>query len=268
MIELKLSQGAKPGKGGILPGRKVSAEIAQIRGIEQGQDSISPNRHPEIGSVSELLDFIDVIRKATGKPVGFKTVIGTHEWLDDLCKEIKKRGEQSAPDFITVDGGDGGTGAAPMALMDNVGKPLKEALPLMSTILAQNELKDRVKIIASGKLVTASDVAWALCAGADFVNSARGFMFALGCVQAMRCHKNTCPAGITTNNEKLQRVLEPQAKSLKVANYCKGLVSEVETIAHSCGVSEPRELRPSHVHIVQDVGRSTSMAELYPALQF
>lgn len=264
MFELKMSQGAKPGKGGILPGAKVTAEIAKIRGIPEGQDSISPNRHPEINNAGEMLDMITRIRKITGKPVGFKAVIGAYGWLETLCEDIHARGIENAPDFITVDSGDGGTGAAPMALMDNVGLVVKESLPLVSDILHKYGLKDRIKIIASGKLVTPSEVAWALAAGADFVNSARGFMFSLGCIQALKCNQNTCPTGITTHNKRLQKGLNPENKAVKVANFCHNMVHEVEVISHSCGVSRPRKLGRKHVRIVQFNGQSVPMDELYP----
>ena len=264
MFEVKLSQGAKPGKGGILPAVKVTPRIAEIRGIEAGQDSISPNRHPEINSVEDILDFISHVRKVSGKPTGFKSVIGAYGWLEDLCKEIHKRGIESAPDFITIDSGDGGTGAAPMPLMDNVGLTIKESLPMVADILTQYGLRDRIKIIASGKLVTPSEIAWALCAGADFINSARGFMFSLGCIQALKCNQNTCPTGITTHNKRLQKGLNPKDKAVKVANYCLNIIHEVEVIAHSCGVPEPRRLKRYHLRIVQDNGKSVPMDELYP----
>ena len=210
MFELKMSQGAKPGKGGILPGIKVNAEIAAIRGIPEGEDSISPNRHPEINDAGSMLDMINHIRDVTGKPVGFKAVVGSYSWLTDLAKEIQRRGIASAPDFITVDSGDGGTGAAPMALMDNVGLVIKEAPPLVVDILTEHGLRDRIKVIASGKLVTPSEVAWALAVGADFINSARGFMFSLGCIQSLKCNRNTCPTGITTTSKRLQKGLNPE----------------------------------------------------------
>jgi len=264
MFELKMSQGAKPGKGGILPAVKVTSQIAEIRGIPVGQDSISPNRHTEIDNVSEMLDMINHIRDVTGKPVGIKAVVGAYGWLETMCVEIHERGTESAPDFITVDSGDGGTGAAPMPLMDNVGLTVKESLPMVSDIMHKYGLRDRVRIIASGKLVTPSEVAWALAAGADFINSARGFMFSLGCIQALKCNKNTCPTGITTHNKRLQKGLNPEDKAIKVANYCLNMVHEVEMIAHSCGVSEPRGLRRYHVRIVQDNGKSIPMDELYP----
>ncbi|MBV7259196.1 FMN-binding glutamate synthase family protein [Erythrobacter crassostreae] len=264
MFELKLSQGAKPGKGGILPAAKVNAEIAEIRGIPEGEASISPNRHTDIGSTEELLDMIAHIREVTGKPVGFKTVIGAYGWLEDLFAKINKRGPQSAPDFITVDSGDGGTGAAPMPLIDNVGLTLREALPMLVDLRDKAGLKDRIRIVASGKLVTPSEVAWALCAGADFTISARGFMFALGCIQAMKCNKNTCPTGITTHDPSLQRGLDPANKAVRVANFVKQMRKEVGVIAHSVGVTNPRGMKRYHVRLVCADGRSRPLDELYP----
>lgn len=265
MFEIKLSQGAKPGKGGILPGDKVTPEIAAIRGIPEGQASISPNRHPEIKSIDDLLAMIKHIREVTGKPVGMKFVVGGFGWIEELCVRIKELGPEAAPDFITIDSGDGGTGAAPMPLMDNVGLVIRESLPLVADILTRHGLKDRIRLISSGKLVTPSGVAWALCAGADFVTSARGFMFSLGCIQALKCNRNTCPTGITTHNPRLQRGLQPEGKAERVANYCAGLRHEVEIIAHSCGAAEPRLLNRNHVRIVQANSLSVPMAELFPS---
>ena len=250
MFELKLSQGAKPGKGGILPAKKVTPEIAEIRGIPEGEDSISPNRHPEIGSVGELLDMIAHIREVTGKPTGFKAVIGAYGWIEELFDEINARGMASAPDFITVDSGDGGTGAAPLPLIDNVGLTIREALPMLVDMRDRAGLKDRIRIVASGKLVTPSEVAWALCAGADFTISARGFMFALGCIQAMKCNKNTCPTGITTHDPSLQRGLDPADKAVKVARFVEAMRKEVGVIAHSVGVPGPRRMKRHHVRLV------------------
>ncbi len=264
MFEVKLSQGAKPGKGGILPGEKVTPEIATTRGIPVGQDSISPNRHPEIDNPAELLDFIDRVRRVTGKPTGFKTVISGVVWLGKLFEEVHRRGVESAPDFITVDSADGGTGAAPQSLIDNMGLPIWEALPMVADQLIRYDLKDRVRLIASGKLVTPTEVAWALCAGADFVVSARGFMFAIGCIQAMKCNKNTCPTGITTHDKDLQRGLVPKEKQYRVANYAKNMEKEVGVIAHSCGVHEPRRLKRYHVRIQTDTGKSIPMDRLWP----
>ena len=264
MFELKLSQGAKPGKGGILPAVKVTAEIAAIRGIEVGKPSLSPNRHPEIVNEAALLDMIARIRRVTGKPTGFKAVFGSDVWLEKLFKEIWRRGLDSAPDFITIDSGDGGTGAAPMSLIDNVGLPLRESLPMVVDKLKGYGLRDRTKIIASGKLITPGDVAWAICMGADFITSARGFMFALGCIQALQCNKNTCPTGITTHDLNLQRGLDITDKSERVRRYAESMQHEVGVIAHSCGVDEPRRLKRYHCRIVQANGRSIPMNELYP----
>lgn len=265
MFEIKLSQGAKPGKGGILPAIKVTPEIAAIRGIPAGKDSISPNRHPDIASIGDLLDQIAHIRNVTGKPVGIKCVIGAYGWLDSMFEEVSNRGIDSAPDFITVDSGDGGTGAAPLPLMDNVGLPIRESLPLVDDIRKRHGMKERVRLIASGKLITPSGVAAALCSGADFTVAARGFMFALGCIQSLKCNKNTCPTGITTHNQRLQRGLHPVEKAVSVANYCKNVRKEVEIIAHSCGVPEPRRLRRFHVRVVEGDGRSIPYNELFPS---
>ncbi len=266
MIEIKLSQGAKPGKGGILPGVKVTDEIARARGIPAYKDSISPNRHLDIRNVNDLLDRIVHIREVTGKPVGFKLVVGGPGFFDDLCAAILRRGiAESAPDFITLDSGDGGTGAAPQSLMDHAGLNIRETLPLVIDKLKKQGLKERIAVIASGKLVTPVDVAWAMCAGADFVVSARGHMFALGCIQAMQCNKNTCPTGVTTHDPKLQRGLDPTDKAERVANYVINMQKEVGTIAHSCGVRNPRELNRSHARIVTELGGSVPMEVFYAA---
>jgi glutamate synthase domain-containing protein 2 len=264
MFEIKLSQGAKPGKGGILPGAKVTEEIAEIRGIPAGQDSLSPNRHLEIDTPARLLDAIEQIRRVTGKPVGLKAVLGASSWLDELSSEIHRRGVETAPDFITVDSADGGTGAAPMPLIDDMGLPLRESLPLVVDKLQEARLRQRIKVIASGKLITPTDVAWALCVGADFCVSARGFMFALGCIQSLRCNKNTCPTGVTTHNERLQRGLVPEEKAVRVMHYHNNLVREVGVIAHSCGVRSPRALRRFHARLVMADGRSVPVNELFP----
>ncbi|MBU1392034.1 MAG: FMN-binding glutamate synthase family protein [Gammaproteobacteria bacterium] len=263
MFEIKMSQGAKPGKGGILPGIKVNAEIAHIRGIPEGHDSISPNGHIEFKSVNDILDMIERVREVTGKPTGIKAVLGDVQWLEDLCDEIERRGEDSAPDFFTLDSADGGTGAAPQPLMDYVGLPLKESLPILVNILIQRGFRKRIKVIASGKLIVPSRVAWALALGADFIASARGNMFALGCIQALQCNKDTCPTGITTHNPKLQQGLNPRDKSTRVANYNHNLHHDLGLIAHSCGVTEPRQLKPSHVRIVLDSGLSISLDKFY-----
>lgn len=265
MFEIKLAQGAKPGKGGILPGAKVTPEIAEIRGIQVGQDSLSPNRHPEVASFDDLLDLVAHIREVTGKPVGIKTVVGSLEAFDDLFAAIDRRGAAGAPDFITLDGGEGGTGAAPMPLIDLVGMSVREALPQVANLRDRHGLKGRIRLIASGKLVNPGDVAWALAAGADIVTSARGFMFALGCIQALKCNRNTCPTGITTHDPRLQKGLVVADKDQRVAHYARGIIHEVETIAHSVGVAEPRLMRRRHVRIVQAGGTSLPLNEILPS---
>lgn len=264
MFEIKLSQGAKPGKGGILPAIKVTEEVARIRGIPPHVDSISPNRHLDIKNVEELLDSIERIRRVTGKPVGCKFVLGSYDWLHELCLCIHKRGVAFAPDYITLDSADGGTGASPQGLMDYMGIPISESLPKLIDILVIYNLRARIKVIASGKLVTPADVAWAFCAGADFVNSARGFLFALGCIQALKCHKNTCPTGITTHNPHLQRGLVSEDKAERVYHYAMNMAHEVAILCHSCGVEDPRQLKREHARIVQEDGFSASMAEIFP----
>jgi glutamate synthase domain-containing protein 2 len=266
MFEIKLSQGAKPGKGGILPAAKVTAEIAAIRGIPAGQASISPNRHPDIADSGQLLDMVARVRNVTGKPVGLKLVIGSWEWLEDLFLEIHRRGIDAAPDYLAIDSGDGGTGAAPMSLMDDVGLHLAESLPLVVDLLDGYALRERIRVVAAGKLVTPNMVAWALALGADFCVSARGYMFSLGCVQALQCDRNTCPAGITTHDPRLQRGLVPLEKAERVFHYHENLVHEVEVIAHSCGVREPRELRRHHARMVTGVV-SQPLSEIWPPVE-
>lgn len=266
MFEIKLSQGAKPGKGGILPAAKIDEEVAAIRGVPMGKDAISPNRHKEVPDFDGLLDLIAHVREVTGKPVGFKTCMGSADPWFDLFKKIRERGAESAPDFITVDGGEGGTGAAPMPLIDLVGLPLREALIRMVDLRDLAGLHDRIRIVAAGKLVAPADVAWAICLGADFVASARGFMFSLGCIQALKCNKNTCPTGITTHEPHLQKGLVVEDKRKRVANYAKSVIGEVETIAHSVGVAEPRQMRRRHVRVVRDDGSSVQMNEISPSV--
>lgn len=263
-FEIKLSQGAKPGKGGLLPGNKVGSEIAAIRGIPENQDSISPNRHKDINNIDELLDKIIYIRELTGRPVGVKTAIGGWNFINELCDSINRRGLEYAPDFLTIDGGEGGSGAAPQTLIDHVSLPIAEALPRVVDSLLQSGLKNRIFIVAAGKLVTSAEGAWALCAGADFVNTARGFMFSLGCIQAMRCHLNTCPTGITTHDARLQNGLVVEEKYLRVANYARNVNKEINMIAHSCGLHHARQFKREHVRIVETAGKSVALNILYP----
>jgi glutamate synthase domain-containing protein 2 len=263
-FEIKLSQGAKPGKGGVLPGVKVTAEIARIRGIAEGMDSLSPNRHLDIANIDQLLDMVLRVRDVTGKPVGVKTALGGPTFMRQLTEAIARRGLGDAPDFLVIDGGEGGSGAAPQALADHVGMSINEALPHVVDALLLAGLKERTKVVASGQLVTPARAAWALACGADYVNTARGFLFSLGCIQALRCHKNTCPTGITTHDPKLQRGLVVEEKFERVAHYCLNINHEIDMIAHSCGLRHARELRREHVRIADANGRTTALNMLYP----
>ncbi len=250
MFEIKLSQGAKPGKGGILPADKVKGEIASIRGIPEGQASVSPNRHRGINDDAALLNLIGQVKASTGKPVGIKFVLGDEQWIRGLCARIASSPVEMRPDFITLDGAEGGTGAAPQPLMDFVGLPLHVSLPMVASALRDHQLNEDIRLICSGKLIAPSAVAWALCSGADFVVSARGFMFALGCIQAMQCNKNTCPTGITTHEAKLQKGLDPTYKSVRVAHYHDNIVKSVEMIAHSCGLQNAYAFSRDNVKIL------------------
>ena len=263
-FEIKLSQGAKPGKGGVLPGGKVTEEISRIRGIPAGKDSISPNRHYDIANMDQLLDKVAQLRDLTGRPVGIKTAVGGWDFINDLCETVLRRGKQYAPDFLHIDGGEGGSGAAPQTLMDHMALPIAEALPRVVDSLLQSDLKSRIRVVAAGKLVTSARAAWALCVGADFVVTARGFMFSLGCIQALRCHTNTCPTGVTTHNKRLQRGLVVEEKYLRVANYARNMNKEIDMIAHSCGCRHARELKREHVRIVQTANQSIALNMLYP----
>ncbi|MBJ7551868.1 FMN-binding glutamate synthase family protein [Marinomonas ostreistagni] len=264
MIEIKLSQGAKPGKGGMLPGSKVTAEIAEVRNIKVGEDSISPNRHVDIANTHDLLEMIHKVRKLTGKPTGIKLVVGELDFFDELFKQIHQRGFEYAPDFITLDSADGGTGAAPQTLMDYVGMTVRESLPAVVNRVTSYGLRSRIKIIATGKLVVPGKVAWAFAMGADAVVSARGFLFSIGCIQALKCNQNTCPTGITTHDEKLQKGLVPEEKAERVANYISEMKHSVGLVVQACGVDEPRQLTRKHVRLIEDQNHSVRYDDVDP----
>jgi len=263
-FEIKLGQGAKPGKGGMLPGHKVTQEIADMRGIPIGVDAISPNRHRDISNTDELLDMIQHVQEVTKRPVGIKIVVGSDAFLRELCQKIIQRGAGSEPDFITVDGSEGGTGAAPQVLADHMGLPLHEALPMLVDILIEYGLRQRIDVICSGKLVTSSAVAEALCLGADFCVSARGFLFSLGCIQSLQCHSDTCPTGITTQDKRLQRGLNIEDKAQRVARYARLINKEVDMIAHSCGLNSAHEFSREHARIVATANKSIPMEIAFP----
>jgi glutamate synthase domain-containing protein 2 len=246
MIEIKLSQGAKPGHGGVLPGAKVSPEIAAARGVPVGTDCISPARHSAFATPIELLEFIARLRQLSGgKPVGFKLAIGhPWEWFA-IVKAMLKTG--IAPDFIVVDGGEGGTGAAPLEFTDHVGAPLREGLMLVHNTLVGVNLRSQICIGSSGKIVTAFDMARTIATGADWCNSARGFMFALGFLQAQTCHTGHCPTGVTTQDPVRMRALDVTDKSSRVHQFHRNTLIALKEMLGAAGLNHPRELSPEHV---------------------
>ncbi|MGH9382766.1 MAG: FMN-binding glutamate synthase family protein [Vicinamibacterales bacterium] len=242
MVEIKLAQGAKPGNGGLLPKEKITEEIAEIRGIPMGVDCQSPNRFEECYDVTSLLDFVARVRRLTGKPIGLKMVVGSIAEVQELCHEIRRRGD--GPDFIAVDGKEGGSGAAPLALADYVGLPLIDGLTAVDDALRCEGLQDRVTLIASGKIATGGEVATHIALGADLVHIGRGFLFSIGCIQALRCHTNTCPTGVTTQDRWLQSGLDPADKGVRVMNYSLALERDLLMITHACGAQSPERAAP------------------------
>jgi glutamate synthase domain-containing protein 2 len=246
MIELKMSQGAKPGQGGILPAAKVSIEIARARGVTAGVDCLSPASHSAFSTPIEMMHFIERLRTLSGgKPTGFKLAIG-HPWeFFGIVKAMLKTG--IVPDFIVVDGGEGGTGAAPVEFSDHVGTPLQEALLLVHNTLVGANLRDKIKIGASGKIITAFDIARTIALGADWCNSARGFMFALGCVQSQSCHTDRCPTGVATQDELRQKALDVPDKTTRVANFHQNTVKALAQLIAAAGLTHPSQLKPHHI---------------------
>ncbi len=241
MIELKLSQGAKPGHGGILPMRKITAEIAATRGIPQDRDCVSPARHSTFSTPIELLQFIQRLRELSdGKPVGFKLCLG-HPWeFMAIAKAMIKTG--IVPDFIVVDGKEGGTGAAPLEFANHMGVPLREGLLFVHNTLVGVGLRDQIRIGASGKIISAFDIAAMLAIGADWVNSARGFMFAIGCIQSLSCHTNKCPTGVATQDPLRQRALVVTDKAQRVFNFHRNTMLALSEMLAAAGLSHPRQL--------------------------
>jgi glutamate synthase domain-containing protein 2 len=266
MVELKLSQGAKPGHGGVLPGPKVTPEIAEARGVAIGVDCVSPAKHSVFSTPIEMLEFIAKMRELSGgKPAGMKLAIG-HPWeFFALAKAMIKTG--IAPDFIVVDGSEGGTGAAPVEFTDHVGVPLREALLLVHNTLVGVGLRDRIKVGASGKIVSAFDVAKTMAMGADWCNSARGFMFALGCIQAQTCHTGTCPTGVTTQDAIRQRALVVPDKATRVAEFHKSTLHALSELMAAAGLTHPNQLRPEHIIRRISTTEVTSLATLYKFLK-
>jgi glutamate synthase domain-containing protein 2 len=246
MIEVKLSQGAKPGHGGILPAAKVSIEIAAARGVKPGVDCNSPSRHSAFATPVELLQFVERLRHLSGgKPVGFKLAIGhPWEWFG-IAKAMQET--QLLPDFIVVDGGEGGTGAAPMEFTDHVGAPLREALLLVHNTLVGLDLRTKIRIGAAGKVITAFDIARTLALGADWCNAARGFMFSVGCIQSRSCHNDKCPTGVATQDAGRQKALVPADKATRVVQFHENTLKALKELIAAAGLAHPDEIGPEHI---------------------
>ncbi len=247
MIEIKFSQGAKPGKGGLLPKEKISEEIAELRGVSRDRDVVSPPGHVECTDPASTVAFIGRVQEVGGLPTGFKMCLGNEDDFRELVAEMKK--QNIYPDWITVDGAEGGTGAAPKSFMDGVGIPLWSALHSVNQILIEAEIRDRMKLLASGKLINAGRIITAMALGADACYSARGFMMSLGCIQALQCGQNTCPIGITTHNPELQRGLDIEAKSVRVSNFVHNLVHDFEQLHAATGKASHRDLTWKDLYI-------------------
>ncbi|MBW0149155.1 FMN-binding glutamate synthase family protein [Marinobacter arenosus] len=266
MIEIKLSQGAKPGHGGILPGAKVTPEIAEARGVSVGEDCVSPASHSAFSTPLELLAFIDQLRELSGgKPVGLKLAIGhPWEWFA-IVKAMLKTGQK--PDFIVVDGGEGGTGAAPLEFINRLGMPMTEALLLVHNTLVGTHLRDDIAIGAAGKITSAFNIARTLSLGADWCNSARGYMFSLGCIQALNCHTGRCPSGVATQDPRRGSKLDVELKSQRVYNFHKNTLDALQNLLEASGLRHPSELGPEH--IVRRVSKTEvhSYLDLFPYLE-
>lgn len=263
MIEIKLSQGAKPGHGGILPAGKNTPEIAKIRGVEPGTDVLSPPRHNAFTTPHEMMEFIQKLRELSeGKPIGFKLCIGNKDEFIDLCKVMKDT--KIIPDFITIDGGEGGTGAAPIEYSNSVGMPLRDGLAFAVDCLIDHDLKKDIKVIASGKIITGFHLVKNLALGADMVNCARSMMLALGCIQALECNNNHCPTGIATQNPSLTIGLDVQDKADRVARYHKGTVRSVIELLAAAGIKDPLQLNRSNIYRRINTYEIKSYADIYP----
>jgi glutamate synthase domain-containing protein 2 len=266
MVELKISQGAKPGHGGVLPAAKVSEEISRIRGVALGEDCISPAGHSAFSTPLEMMAFIGEMRRLSGgKPAGFKLCIG-HRWeFLAICKAMLQTGIY--PDFIVIDGNEGGTGAAPLEFMDHLGMPMREGVNFAHNALVGLNIRDRIKIGASGKIATAFDIARAMALGADWCNSARGFMFALGCIQSLSCHTDRCPTGVTTQDPSRNRALVVPHKLERVYNYHHATLHALSELIAAAGLSHPQDIRPVHFSHRLTGTEVMSFARLYPELR-
>lgn len=260
-IEIKLSQGAKPGLGGMLPGAKVSAEIAKIRGIPEGVDCASPSRHSEFHDVDSMLDWVEFIASETGLPVGIKSAVGNMDFWDDLVTHMAS--DTRGVDFITVDGGEGGTGAAPLIFSESVAYPFRIGFAEVYKRFAAADIADAVTFIGSGKLGLPDNAVVAFALGADMVNVGREIMLSIGCIQSQRCHTDTCPTGIATQNSWLERGLDPMLKSERVVNYINTLRRDLQKVSEACGVEHPGLITTGDLDILKGVGSKTPLREVY-----
>ena len=266
MIEIKLSQGAKPGHGGVLPAAKVSEEIALTRGVEPGKDCVSPARHSRFSTPVGLLEFVAELRRLSGgKPVGFKLCIGDPIEFMGICKAMIET--KIVPDFIVVDGTEGGTGAAPVEFADHVGMPARDGLSLVHNALRGIGLRDSVKLGAAGKIVTGFDVATMLALGADWCNAARSFMFALGCIQSRACHTDECPTGVATQNALRQRGLDVADRAKRVASFQRATVHSLFELLGSAGLDSPTKLRARHFMMRDSTGQPVPLSSRYPEME-
>ena len=266
MIEIKLSQGAKPGHGGILPAAKVTPEIARIRLVAMGEDVVSPPGHTAFTTPLEMVAFIKKLRELSGgKPIGFKLCIGHKSEFVAICKAMVKTGIYA--DFITVDGGEGGTGAAPLEFSDSVGMPLRDALAFVYDTINGFGLKGHIRIIASGKVATGFDLVKNFALGADMCNSARGMMMALGCIQALECNHNTCPTGVATQNQDLMRGLVVKDKKVRVANFHNETVKSAVALMGAAGIKHSEDLHRTHIHRRISPNLIESYMDSYPYIQ-
>ena len=265
MVELKLSQGAKPGHGGVLPAAKVTLEISKTRGVPAGKDCISPSRHSAFSTPIEMMQFIATMRRLSGgKPAGFKLCIG-HPWeFLAVCKAMLET--DIYPDFIVVDGKEGGTGAAPLEFTDHLGMPLREGLNFVHNALIGINARDRVKLGAAGKIISAFDIARVMALGADWCNSARGFMFALGCIQSQSCHTDRCPTGVSTQDRTRQRALVVPDKAERVYNFHRATLEALAELVAAAGLDHPGEFVPAHFSRRVSAHEVQTFAQLYPPL--
>jgi glutamate synthase (ferredoxin) len=261
VIEVKLSQGAKPGRGGVLPGKKVTAEISKIRGIPIGKDCLSPNAHLEFSNADEMLDFVENLASLSGLPVGIKSAVGELGFWNDLIRLMKDTNR--GVDFIQIDGGEGGTGAAPLTFSDHVSLPFKMGMSRVFKLFAEADLADDIVFFGAGKLGFPQEAMLAFALGCDMISIAREAMLAIGCIQAQICHTGKCPTGVATQNKWLMRGLDPTDKGARLANYLVTLRKEILQLSHACGVSHPAMITTEHFEILEEPFQSKTIEECF-----